>query len=103
MELNLYKNRKLELSIKGKKENNFLIFDNIIYDIENNILIREDNEFKYIMDFKNKEVNIELKDYGKSLNMDIKIIKMELNLKKHLIIYSIESDDLIENKLEILF
>ena len=103
MELNLYKKRKLELSIKGKKENNFLIFDNIIYDIENNILIREDNEFKYIMDFKNKEVNIELKDYGKSLNMDIKIIKMELNLKKHLIIYSIESDDLIENKLEILF
>ena len=103
MILNLYKNGKLSLTLNGSINDNKGIFDNIIYDIEKMILIREDNTYKYVIDFKQKSAILELKEYKQTLPLVVKNIKIEVNNNKHKIAYNIESEEDILNELEVIF
>ena len=103
MVLKLYKNDKLELSLKGIKEEEKCLFDNIIYDTNKNLLIREDNDFKYTLDFNKKGVMIELKEYNQLLKMILKNVEIKISKKGLRVKYIIETEESILNEIEINF
>ena len=63
--LELYKDNELVLSVDGKVDNDLLVFGNIVYDMINDTLIREDASFRYFLDFQNStsEIIIKEQDY----------------------------------------
>lgn len=99
--IKLYKNNNLVFEKEGTKTNNIFEFENIRFDNLNNILIREDENFKYELDFKNNNAVVIIKSQNYTLNLLLttkEIIKKE---NKVIIIYNIESDENSENKIEI--
>ena len=103
MEMKLYKNGKEVLSITGKLVDTDAVFGNTVYDTKKHILTKEDASYKYLLDFDNDKATVDLKDYNQSLPLKIKTIKKDITTTKHKIIYNIESDNKIENILEINF
>ncbi len=103
MVLYLFKNGELELTLNGIIDDKKMIFDNIIYDKENMILIREDASFKYIIDFNNNKASIELKEYNQNLSLLVQTLEKELTSNTHKIKYIIESEDNAINELVIIF
>ena len=67
------------------------------------ILIREDNTFKYIIDFNTCTASIELKEYGQTLPLLVHNVEKNINNRKHKTKYNIESEENIINELEIIF
>lgn len=103
MELNLYKNGKLVLTAEGELQGDEAVFGNIVYNIVEHTLIRQDASYKYLLDFKNEEAEVELKEYNQSLPLTIKTVSIECDDKLHKIAYNIESEQTIENVLEVFF
>ena len=103
MELNLYKNGKLVLTADGKLEGDEAVFGNIVYHLVDHTLIRQDASYKYFLDFKNEEAEVELKEYNHVLPLTIKTVAIECTDKIHKISYNIESEQTIENVLEVIF
>lgn len=101
--LKLYKNKNLVFSKDGKQEKEILIFDNIIYDPINYILIKEDNNFKYELNFKKNTSLITIKENDYSLNLKMNVTNMEIKDNIHKIYYNIESENLIQNDIIITF
>ena len=97
--LKLYKNNELVFEKKGTKKDDFYVFENINYNPEELILIREDNNFKYLLDFKKGEAIVTLKEKNLEIKLDIKVVNVNNNEMLHEIIYNIESDELSENKI----
>lgn len=101
--IKLYKNASLVFEKEGNIKDNIFEVENIKFDLINHILYRENDSYKYTLDYKQNNANIELKEHNYSLNMllDTKsILKTEDYLK---IVYSIESEDKIDNTIEIYF
>ena len=103
MIIKLYKNGKIVLEENGRLDNNEAIFGNIVYNIENLTLVRQDASYKYSLDFMNDNALVELKEYNTSLPLRIKVVNKEINSNFHRIAYNIESEEIIENTLEIIF
>ncbi len=97
--LKLYKNNELVFEKTGTKKDDFYVFENIDYNPEELILIREDNNFKYLLDFKNGEAIVTLKEKNLEIKLNIKVINVNNNEMVHEITYNIESDELSENKI----
>lgn len=97
--LKLYKNNELVFEKIGTKKDDFYVFENIDYNPEELILIREDNNFKYLLDFKNGEAIVTLKEKNLEIKLNIKVINVNNNEMVHEITYNIESDELSENKI----
>lgn len=97
--LKLYKNNELVFEKNGTKKDDFYVFENIDYNPEELILIREDNNFKYLLDFKNGEAIVTLKEKNLEIKLNIKVINVNNNEMVHEITYNIESDELSENKI----
>lgn len=97
--LKLYKNNELVFEKNGTKKDDIYVFENINYNPEELILIREDNNFKYLLDFKNGEAIVTLKEKKLEIKLDIKVVNVNNNDMLHEIIYNIESDELSENKI----
>lgn len=97
--LKLYKNNELVFEKTGTKKDDFYVFENIDYNPEELILIREDNNFKYLLDFKNGEAIVTLKEKNLEIKLNIKVINVNNNEMFHEITYNIESDELSENKI----
>lgn len=97
--LKLYKNNELVFEKTGTKKEDFYVFENIDYNPEELILIREDNNFKYLLDFKNGEAIVTLKEKNLEIKLNIKVINVNNNEMVHEITYNIESDELSENKI----
>lgn len=97
--LKLYKNNELVFEKTGTKKDDFYVFENINYNPEELILIREDNNFKYLLDFKNGEAIVTLKEKNLEVKLNIKVVNVNNNEMLHEIIYNIESDELSENKI----
>ena len=97
--LKLYKNNELVFEKKGTKKEDIYVFENINYNPEELILIREDNNFKYLLDFKNGEAIVTLKEKNLEIKLNIKVVNVNNNEMLHEIIYNIESDELSENKI----
>lgn len=101
--IKLFKNNSLVFEKEGNINDNFFEVDNIKVDLINHILYRENDSFKYTLDYKQNNANIELKEQNYTLNLLLEtksILKNDEYLK---IIYSIESEDRIDNTLEIYF
>ena len=103
MILNLYKNGKLVLTAEGTLQGDEAVVGNIVYHMVDNTLIRQDASYKYLLDFKNEEAEVELKEYNQSLPLTIKVLSIEVSDKGHKISYNIESEQTIENVLEVFF
>ena len=101
MILNLYKNNNLELTVSGILHKDKAIFNNIVYDIKNKILIKDEETYKYSIDFSHNEAIVELKEYGYFLSLNVKIIEIIEQKDKYQIMYQIESEDDVINKIEI--
>lgn len=101
--IKLYKNNSLVFEKDGNINDNIFEVENIKVDLLNHILYRENDSFKYTLDYKQNNANIELKEQNYTLNLLLEtksILKNDEYLK---IIYSIESEDKIDNTLEIYF
>lgn len=103
VKINLYKNGDLVLTKEGRKENDECIFENIVYNIKNNTLVREDASFRYLLDFNLNTATILLKEQNYTLPLKISLVNKELNSDCHKITYNIESENLISNVLEVIF
>jgi hypothetical protein len=101
--IKLFKNEDLVFSKEGNLKDNLFIFENITYDKVNNILIREDADFKYVLDFKKSVATITLKVQNYYLDIKLKTLLMELDDNYHKIVYNIESDEELSNVLEVIF
>ena len=99
----LYKNNELVLEKEGLLQDNNYIFDNIIYSFIDLTLIREDDNFKYVIDFANENATVTIKENNYSLNIKVKVVDIIKEESYHEIKYNIESEELIENKLVIYF
>ena len=95
------------LNTNGYLNNNILSFNdkdslttNIIYDINNDLLIRDNNDITIKIDFNNKIVEYFLKNEKYTLKQDIKIFKLHKNETSIIINYQIEENDF---NLELLY
>ena len=103
VKLNLYKNNQIVLTKEGILNNDVFIFDNIIFNKNKNTLTREDDNFKYFLNFDEEIAEVTIKEQDYILDLSIKLIEKNINKKTIEIIYTIESEEVIENKLEIIF
>ena len=87
----------------GNINDNIFEVENIKVDLLNHILYREDASYKYTLDYKQNNANIELKEHNYSLNLLLETKSILKNDEYLRIIYSIESEDKIDNILEIYF
>lgn len=98
----LYKNNNIVFEKNAIIENNILKVDNIIFDIEKCILTREDDNFKYELDFKNNNALVLMKSNNYSLNLLLDTKEIMTTKDKITIKYYIESDDKISNQIDII-
>lgn len=101
--IKLYKDNKLVLDKDGNKVNDLYTFDNITYAKEKNILTREDENFCFYLDFNNETSKITIKENNYELNINLEVKEKKLSTKKHEIVYNIQSEENIENKVQITF
>lgn len=102
VKINLFKNEKLVLSKAGKLEDRDCIFENIVYNLDNYILTREDDSFKYQLDFNNEQAFVTIKDKDYVLDLKIKVISKVISDEVHKISYEIESENKISNVIEVI-
>ena len=101
--LTLYKNNSVVLTKDGTFSENIFRFDNIIFDKEQKFLVREDDNFKYLLDFKGESAEITIKEQDYVLDLDLKVLDSNFDDDFIEITYTIESENVIENKLVIFF
>ncbi len=101
--LKLLKNEQIVFEKEGTINNNIFITENIQIDIINHILTREDNNYKYTLDFKKNNAEIILKEQNYILNINLStnhILKTENYLE---IKYTIESEEKVNNTILLTF
>ncbi len=101
IKIKLFKNGNLILEKEGVKNNKNLVFEDIYYDPENHSLVRENKDYKYLLDFINEEAIVELKEKNVTIPIGMSVIKKDIDNNKHIINYKIDSDEDSENLLEI--
>ncbi len=87
----------------NKKIINYKEIDNTIvsYDLENNILIRDNDDIHMIYDFNNKKGTILIKEMDRELELLIENIEIERVKNNIKVNYSIENNDFLY-ELEVL-
>lgn len=103
IKMELYKDGDLVLSTDGKIDDRLLVFGNIIYDLDKDVLIREDASFRYLLDFKNSTSEIIIKEQDYHLNLKIDVISVNNENKRREIYYNIESETQINNRIVLTF
>lgn len=101
--IKLFKNGTSVLEKAGKRDEQVLTFDNITYNLNDQILIREDDNFRFYLDFNKNISEITIKENNYKLNLKIKVINKSISNNIHEIYYNIESENVIENKIIITF
>lgn len=105
MNLKLYKSNKIELeysNIKAlnKEESISFIIDNIKTTLNNDFFIRENNEFKFVLDIKNKSCIYIFKEKGMTFDIAVENLYFKRRFNYICLIYKIETDE-EELKIEI--
>ena len=80
-----------------------LYFGNIVYDLDKDVLIREDASFRYLLDFKNSTSEIIIKEQDYHLNLKIDVLSVNKENKRREIYYNIESETQINNRIVLTF
>ena len=81
----------------------FRTFGNIVYDMINDTLIREDASFRYFLDFQNSTSEIIIKEQDYHLNLKIVVERKINGINSREIYYNIESEDRIKNRVVLTF
>lgn len=96
--LNLYKERRLDKVYQGikaiKKDSEYIFsLDGVKTTLNENLFVRENNEYKFELNIKEKKALYLLKE--KNISFDIEVEKIEYKIEKEVIIleYKISSDE----------
>lgn len=103
IKIKLFKNDELVLEKEGILEDNIFLFDNISYNKDNLVLVREDDNFKFSLDFKQNKAEVLIKENDYQLDLKLETKDKNISDDCHKIYYNIESEEVINNKLEITF
>ena len=103
--------KKIKVYTKlDNQEDNYEIIaikiDNVIkyIDLSNNIMIidmnqdiikRENNDYRFIIDFIKNEIDIYIKKYQKNIKKGIKTLLMRKNKSSYLVRYSLDDENII--------
>lgn len=103
--LKLFKDNRKELeyqNINALKTNNFLSFfiDDVKTTINTNFFIRENNEYKFLLDIKNKKCTYLFKEKNMEFDIFVEKVKFFESSKQLTLFYKIESDE-SETKIKI--
>lgn len=100
--LRLYKNNNIVFEKDATIKDNKVLAENITYYINESILVREDDNFKYELNFKDNNALVLIKEKNYSLNLLLETKEITHNDQTITIIYKIESDIENVNKIEII-
>ena len=67
----------------------------MIIDMKNNIIIRENRDYLFNLDFNNNKITITMKKLKKSLEKDIKTLVITQSLSKYLVRYLLTDENII--------
>ncbi len=96
-ELNNIKENNEYLAIKDDNVIKYIDFaDNkMIVDMQNDIIIRENDDYVHKLNFIDNIISIYVKNYRKEFNKDIKTILLEKTSKSYLVRYKLIDEDII--------
>ena len=100
---NIEENNKF-LAIKDDKLIKYIDLENnkMIIDLENNIIVRENSDYLFNIDFNSDKITITMKNLNKILEKDIKTMIISKSKKKFLVRYLL-SDEKIINEYYVKF
>ena len=67
----------------------------MIIDMSQDIIKRENNDYKFIIDFIKNEIDIYIKKYQKNVKKSIKTLLLKKNKKSYLVRYLLEDENTI--------
>ena len=82
----------------GELNNNVLTYvekskTKVMVDLENDTITRDDIEKNLVLDYRNKKVNLYMKEFKLSFDMDMEVYEIEKNDKEYIVEYRLENDD----------
>ena len=85
------------LAIKDDNLIKYIDLENnkMIVDMKNNIIVRENKDYLFNMDFNNNKITITMKKLGKIMEKDIKTITVSSTLSKYLVRYLLTDENII--------
>ena len=85
------------LAIKNNDVIKYIDFENnkMIVDMKNNIIIRENRDYLYTMNFNENIITIYIKKLKKSLYKNIKVLSMEYTNKRYFVKYFLSDEKII--------
>ena len=85
------------LAIKDDNIIKYIDLENnkMVIDMRNNIIIRENLDYLFNLDFNNNKITITMKKLKKSLEKDIKTLVITQSLSKYLVRYLLTDENII--------
>ena len=82
----------------GELNNNVLTYvekskTKVMVDLENDTITRDDIEKNLVLDYRNKIVNLYMKEFKLSFDMDMEVYEIEKNDNEYRVEYRLENDD----------
>ncbi len=82
----------------GELNNNVLTYvekskTKVMVDLENDTITRDDIEKNLVLDYRNKKVNLYMKEFKLSFDMDMEVYEIEKNDNEYRVEYRLENDD----------
>ena len=69
--------------------------EKMLIDLDNNIFVRENDECRYIIDFKKNNIQIDVKSLKKMTNKGMKTLNIEKNKNSFLVKYQLIDENII--------
>lgn len=69
--------------------------EKMLIDLDNNIFVRENDECRYIIDFKKNNIQIDVKSLKKMMNKGMKTLNIEKNKNSFLVKYQLIDENII--------
>ena len=67
----------------------------VIVDMANNVMIRENNDYYFTIDFNANNIIIKLKNYDKTFDKEIETLWIERKMKSYTVRYRLVDEDII--------
>ncbi len=85
------------MAIKDDNTIKYFDLDNnkMTIDLNNKIIIRENNDYLFNMDFNNNKITIKMKKLGKTIIKDIKTMTITSKSKEFMVRYLLTDDEII--------
>ena len=85
------------LAIKKDNVIEYIDLENnkMVIDLDNDILIKENNDYCFNIDFRNEKINIKIKKLHRNMIKDIKTLNISRSKKKYSVKYLLTDDNII--------